>query len=59
MNEDEAQRVSIRHAALDFALRFVGNNSHAVHTRDLLQAAQKIELYLVTGEHYEHRGFHF
>lgn len=59
MNEDEAQRVSVRHAAMDFALRLAGDNAHAVHVRDILNVAQKIELYLVTGEHYEYRSFHF
>ncbi len=54
MNDEEYQQaVSIRHAALDFAVRFIETNksgsSLAVSDIELLRLSVRLENYLTTG----------
>lgn len=50
MEDNEEYRTRVRHAALDFALRYFGQgNAQHVRQSELLQTAVQIENYLITG----------
>lgn len=64
MSEEEIEqnRISIRHSALDFALRMtqMGTTSYNVQPSELMKLAVRIENYLTQGaSNHEPRTFYF
>ena len=50
MEDNGEYSISVRHAALDFALRYFGQgNAQHIRPSELLQTAVQIENYLITG----------